>query len=134
MHNFCFSNFSVDLQNNLSWNQLKSNENLLLSKTYAKHSFYNERNLLAYRKVMSSSLSRLVAHPSIFRLFMTGKFDAYVLWPLAKRVQYWIVDRSTACAFMVDGYSCLATDSKPQVTRYFSGRIQCCYFARHVCI
>ena len=27
---------------------------------------------------------------------MQGKFDAYVLWSLAKRVQNWIVDWSTA--------------------------------------
>ena len=32
-----------------------------------------------YCKVASSRLSRLVAHPSIFKLFMKGKFDAYVL-------------------------------------------------------
>ena len=32
-----------------------------------------------YRKVVSSRLSRLVAHFQIFRLFMKGKFDAYVL-------------------------------------------------------
>ena len=32
-----------------------------------------------YRKVASSRLSRLVEHLSIFRLFMKGKFDAYVL-------------------------------------------------------
>ena len=32
-----------------------------------------------YCKVASSRLSRLVAHPSIFELFMKGKFDAYVL-------------------------------------------------------
>ena len=25
---------------------------------------------------------------------MNGKFDAYLLWPLAKRVQNWIVDWS----------------------------------------
>ena len=54
-----------------------------------------------YRKVTSSSLSRLVAHFWIFRLFMKGNFDAYVLWPLAKRVKNWIVDRSTACDFTV---------------------------------
>jgi hypothetical protein len=33
-----------------------------------------------YPKITSSRLSRLVAHPSIFRLFMKEKFDAYVLW------------------------------------------------------
>ena len=38
-----------------------------------------------YRKVASSRLSRLVAHFHIFRLFMKGKFDAYVL--LAKSFQ-----------------------------------------------
>ena len=38
-----------------------------------------------YRKVVSSRLSRLVAHSRIFRLFMKGKFDTYVLWPLAKK-------------------------------------------------
>ena len=35
----------------------------------------------------------------IFRLFMTGKFDAYVLWPLDERVQNWIVARSTVRDF-----------------------------------
>ena len=32
-----------------------------------------------YRKVTSSRLSWLVAHLGIFRLFIEGKFDAYVL-------------------------------------------------------
>ena len=32
-----------------------------------------------YRKVASSRLSRLVAHLRIFKQFMKGKFDAYVL-------------------------------------------------------
>ena len=35
--------------------------------------------LFNYHKVASSRLSRLVAHFRIFRLFMKGKFDAYVL-------------------------------------------------------
>ena len=56
---------------------------------------------LEYRKVTSSRLSWLAAHSRIFKLFMTGKFDAYVLWPLAKRVQNWILDRSTARNFTV---------------------------------
>ena len=56
---------------------------------------------LKYCKVASGRLSWLVAHPSIFRLFMKGKFDAFVLWPLAKIVQNWIVDRSTARDFKV---------------------------------
>ena len=54
-----------------------------------------------YRKVASRSTSWLVALPRIFRLFMKGKYDAYVLWPLDKKVQNWIVDRSTACNFTV---------------------------------
>ena len=32
------------------------------------------------------------------------KFDAYVLWPLAKKFQSWIVDRSTARDFTVDTF------------------------------
>ena len=34
---------------------------------------------------------------------MKGKFDAYVLWPLAEKFQNWIVDRSTARDFTVVG-------------------------------
>ena len=56
---------------------------------------------LIYHKVVSSRLSRLVAHWGIFRLFMKGNFDAYVLWPLNKMVQNWIVDWSTAHNFTV---------------------------------
>ena len=52
-------------------------------------------------KVASSRLSWLVANPRIFRLFMKGNFDAYVLWLLDKMVQNWIVDRSTARDFTV---------------------------------
>ena len=54
-----------------------------------------------YRKVVSSRLSRLVAHIMIFRRFMKGKFNANVLWPLAKKFQNWIVDQSTAHDFTV---------------------------------
>ena len=54
-----------------------------------------------YRKVANSRLSQLVAHSRIFRLFMKGKFDAYVQWPLAETVQNWIVDRSNARDFTV---------------------------------
>ena len=54
-----------------------------------------------YHFVASSRLSRLLAHPRIFRLFMKRNFDAYVLWPLDKLVQNWIVDKSTARNFTV---------------------------------
>ena len=54
-----------------------------------------------YRKVVSSRLFWLVAHLRIFRLFMKGKFDAYVLRPLAKLIQNWIINQSTARDFTV---------------------------------
>ena len=42
-------------------------------------------NIVKQRAVCS--MSWLVVHPKFFRLFVKGKFDAYVLWPLPKRVQ-----------------------------------------------
>ena len=56
---------------------------------------------MTYRKVASWRLSQLVAHSRIFRIFMKGNFDAYVLWPLDKMVKNWIVDRSTTRDFKV---------------------------------
>ena len=41
---------------------------------------------------------------------MEGKFDAYVLWPLAKKFQNWKVDRSTARDFTV---SCAMLEWEP---------------------
>jgi hypothetical protein len=67
-----------------------SKETINIAKTY-----------FAYPKVLNSRLSWLVAHPSIFRMFTWVKFDAFVLWPLAKSFQNWIVDRSTARYFTV---------------------------------
>ena len=46
------------------------------------YSFHYDRKKIEnneYRKVASSRLSQLVAHFQIFRLFMKGKFGAYVL-------------------------------------------------------
>ena len=43
--------------------------------------------MIDYRKVVNSRLSRLVAHPSIFKLFMKGKFDAYDLWPKEFKIE-----------------------------------------------
>ena len=54
-----------------------------------------------YLKVASSRLSWLVAHLRIFRMFMKEKSCVYVLWPLAKIFQYWIVNWSTARNFTV---------------------------------
>ena len=60
-------------------------------------------SLSIYRdlQVASSRLSWLVAHIRIFRRFIKGKFDAYVLWPLAKKFQNWLVDQSIAREFTV---------------------------------
>ena len=62
-------------------------------------SIYKLQWFLYYRKVTTSSL--LVAYFQIFRRLMKGKFDAYVQWPLAKKFQNWIVDRSTDRDFTV---------------------------------
>ena len=48
---------------------------------------FEDVNQINYRKVASSSLSRLVAHFQIFRRLMKGKFNAYVLRPLAIKFQ-----------------------------------------------
>ena len=58
----------------LKWSKIKT-----LFKT-----FLGVKTNVTYRKVTSSSLSWLVVYLWVFRLFMKGKFDAYVLWPLAK--------------------------------------------------
>ena len=61
--------------------------------------WYNETLLFTPHTLKS----QVVTHFWIFRLFMKGKFYAYVLWPLAQSVQNWIVDRSTTCDFTVNG-------------------------------
>ena len=45
-----------------------------------------------YRKVLSSRLSRLVAHLRIFWLFIKRKFDAHDAVNIDKSSQNWIVD------------------------------------------
>ena len=77
-----------------------------IERPWTIHSFSDNFSLfklksIKYRKVTSRSISWLVAHPKIFWLFMKGKFNAYVLWPLDKMVQNWIIDRSTAWNFTV---------------------------------
>ena len=49
---------------------------------------------------MPTYMTTTVAHFQTFRKLMKG-FNAYVLWPLAKKFQNWIVDRSTALDFTV---------------------------------
>ena len=62
-----------------------------------------DQEAVTYRKVASSSLSRLVAHFQTFRRLMKGKSNAYVVWPLAKKFQNWMVDQSTARDFTGNG-------------------------------
>ena len=69
-----------------------------------------------YRKVASSRLSRLVAHPRIFRGFTKGKFDANVLWHLAIKFQNLIVDRSKEVgfdSFLSSGFTTMAVINLP---------------------
>ena len=66
---------------------------------------YCVRPSFNYRKVASSSLSRLIELFQIFRRLMKWKFDSYVLWPLAKKSQNWIVDQSTTRDITVDCYN-----------------------------
>ena len=46
---------------------------------------------------------------------MKGKFDAYILWPLAKKFQNWIVDRSTARDFTVIDVNKMAVATKQSI-------------------
>ena len=70
-----------------------------------------------YRKVASRSTSWLVAHPRIIRLFLKGKFDSYVLWPLTKKDQK--VNSS-----LLANYAILTTDQKWSKVHSFLK--QCC--------
>ena len=89
--------------------------------------------LTVYRKVASSTLSQLVAHFHIFRLFMKGKFDAYVLWHMAQRVQNWIVDQSTARDFTVPsvGYPVCSIIDGPRGTLHFFS-LPVWWFLQHI--
>ena len=55
---------------------------------------------------------------------MKGKFDANVLWPLAKSVRNWIVDRSTPRDFTVDqklkGYKAESAAFLIGILKYFT--------------
>ena len=62
-------------------------------------------------------------------MFMKGKFDAYVLWPLAKSFQNWIVYKSIAPDFRVNDFTSSDKIGKTQnehlivfaLTRFYSG-------------
>ena len=45
---------------------------------------------------------------------MKGKFDAYVLWPLAWRDQNWMVNRFTVCNYAVKSRNPRVPDKKKE--------------------
>ena len=61
----------------MSSNRDKYHTSVTKAKLFQEATFFII--IFTHRKVASSRLSRLVAHLSIFRKFMKGKFDAYVL-------------------------------------------------------
>ena len=73
------------------------------NKTWILRFYFKFKRMQVSNTVKSRAVAclGLVAYFWIFRLFMKGKFDAYVLWPLARRVKNWIVDRSTNRNFKV---------------------------------
>ena len=66
-------------------------------------SFINWRfeMVFIYRIVASRSTSRLVTCLDLFRLLMKGIFGPYVLWPLDKKLIFWIVTRVSARDYTV---------------------------------
>ena len=78
-----------------------TNRDVLLLTTLQYLKRFICRYVTRYCKVASRSTSQLVAYTSMFRMFMKGKFDAYLLWNLTKSFQNKIVDRSTICDFTV---------------------------------
>ena len=69
-----------------------------------------------YRKVASRSTSRLVARPGIFWLFMKGKFDPYVLWPLAFGL--WPLNSRPVCCSRLYGKSKFAVKKMSLFIRF----------------
>ena len=77
------------------WDEIVSKGALL----YFKHTLYILQNI--YRIVGSRSTSRLVTCLCLFRLLMKGIFGPYVLWPLDKKLIFWIVTRVSARDYTV---------------------------------
>jgi hypothetical protein len=48
-------------------------------------------DFVKYHKVESSNTSHLEAHAGIYRLLMKGIFNAYVLWPIDKKLIFELV-------------------------------------------
>ena len=72
--------------------------NLLVDSFFTfKNSIHtsNQRHIVAfseYRKVASTSPSRLEAHADFFRLSMKGKFNIHLLWAFGKKVDLHIIN------------------------------------------
>ena len=71
--------------------QPKQGRDSCLKKTL--HYILKIFNFITYRIVASRSTSRLVTCLGLFRLLMKGIFGPYVLWPLDKKLIFWIVTR-----------------------------------------
>ena len=71
-------NYYKDITNNTFWH-------------VRAQSYLDLRNQTVYRLVASRSTSRLVTCLGLFRLLMKGIFGPYVLWPLDRKLIFWIV-------------------------------------------
>ena len=71
-------------------------------KGWREYFWRKNRHMHKYRKVASSKLSRLVAHLRIFRVFMKGKFDAYVQRVPALRA-FWNLQKTVLHEICVSG-------------------------------
>ena len=69
--NCCYGLVNEEWKKRKKINEREENKERLQKKT--------PKYIIQYRKVASSRLSWLVAHFHISRLFMKGKFDAFVL-------------------------------------------------------
>ena len=106
---FCVLNFLSVLSDFLSREILT--KNLTIVKTWVNNETLSlidrilpncQFVIFVYCKFTNTvRLGAVVVHSKIFKLFMKGKLDTYVLWPLAKIIQNWIVDQPTACNFTV---------------------------------
>ena len=61
------------------WGEILSEGAFLATLEFTEKNEFYRQGTFIYRKVASRSTSRLVARSKVFRLFMKGKFDPYVL-------------------------------------------------------
>ena len=88
---------------------VQANQKKIVQKNDAIFSIYGKNGvipwhffwILTYRIVASRSTSRLVTCLGLFRLLMKGIFGPYVLWPLDKKLIFWIVTSVSARDYTV---------------------------------